>query len=123
VIYNELEIPSPDEQNTREARWNMERAKMHVLEHREWPKGAESDGKLYSLECSRSERMTEAGEWEVVTTPGDGEFAQVKPDLTPITGTYAEVAGYANKLNTTQASNGPVYWVYCPALIQPQAVA
>jgi len=120
MIYNELDTPSPDEQATREARWNMERAKMHVLEHREWPKGAESDGKLYSLECSRAMTGDHPDSWTETDALG-GEFALTKPELTPITGTYQEVAVYAKKLNDTQGSVR--HWNFTPALIEPQAVA
>lgn len=120
MIYNELDVPSPDEQATREARWNIERAKMTVLHPAEWPQGAEPDGKLYSLECSRAMTGEHPDEWAETPAMG-GQFALEKPELTPITGTYAVVAEYAKKLNDIQA---PVrHWNYTPALLEPEKVA
>lgn len=124
--YNEWDVPSPDEQVTREARWNMERAKMTVLHPVEWPTGAQSDEKLYSLECSRAADLES---WDFGTdfedalteTPALGsDFALTKPELTRIEGTYQKVAEYAKKLNDTQGA--VVHWVYTPVLIEQQRV-
>lgn len=117
IMNNEFDIPSPDEQARREARWNMERAKMVVLHPTEWPQGAEADGKLYSLECSRAMKGEHPDEW-VETDALGANFAMEKPELTPISGTYREVAEYAKKLNDIQGS--PRHWNYTPALIEPQ---
>lgn len=120
IIPNEFDVPSPTEQATREARWNIERAKMQVLHPAEWPKGAEPDGRLYSLECSRAMTGNHPDDWTETPTLGS-EFALAKPELTPITGTYAVVAEYAKKLNDTQGS--PRHWNFTPALLEPEKVA
>lgn len=123
MTYNEFDIPAPAEEATREARRNIERAKMRVLHPTEWPEGSKADGKLYSLECSRAQSMEHIdGEFMLTDTPTLGsQFALDKPELTRIEGTYQEVAVYAQKLNDTQGAN--VHWVYTPALIEPQKVA
>jgi hypothetical protein len=120
--YNEFEIDAPDEATLKDARRNIERSKMHVQDKAEWPAGAESDDKLYSLECSPAMRLVDWSEWEPVSAMESG-FEREKPPLSRVEGTYAEVSAIANRLMRVQESNGAVIWVYTPALIEPQLAA
>ena len=108
----------------KERRMNIERSKMHVLEPREWPKGAESDGKLYSLECSRvADLVMVDGKLVELEAEAHDNFSTEKPVLTPVEGSYAEVSHYAAKMNKVQGQLGRVDWIYAPVLIKPELAA
>lgn len=92
---------------------------MNIIPPHQWPKGAEPDNNLYSLETSRSAELV----WDTETGTFSERFAEpdmtVKPDFAPETGTYHEIGRRAAKMNKAQQQSGFVAWIFHPALIEP----
>jgi hypothetical protein len=116
------------EDPAKDARRMEELRKMNILERPYWPHNAEADGKLYRLECSVSKKLPEGVQWDFDTdlesllVPLDPDpFPQ--PTLSPVEGSYRNVAKVATRLNRDQERMGVVTYRYFPVLIEPQKVA